>query len=115
LPGCITQIETLDELAAHANEARELWIESAFERGLPIPEPTYPEELSGRFNVRLPRSLHRALVDRAAEEGVSLNQLVVYLLSRGIGDPKLEIAEPSASSQEPGDKVEAARRKRRAA
>lgn len=83
-PGCLTQIETLDELAENANEARELWITSMFERGMPIPEPTYPEQLSGKFNVRLPRSLHHTLVDRAEEEGVSLNQLVVYLLSSGV-------------------------------
>jgi len=115
LPGCITQIETLDELVANANEARELWIETAYERGLPIPEPTYPEQLSGKFNVRLPKSLHRALVDRAEAEGVSLNQLVVYLLSRGIVDHKREIAETAESLQVSGHKAEAAQRKRRAA
>ena len=32
---------------------------------------------SGRFVVRLPRSLHASLAREAAEEGVSLNQLVV--------------------------------------
>ncbi|MCP3887532.1 MAG: toxin-antitoxin system HicB family antitoxin, partial [Desulfobulbaceae bacterium] len=31
---------------------------------------------SGRFNVRVPESLHRQLVMAAAEEGVSLNRLV---------------------------------------
>lgn len=41
LPGCMTQIETLDELVAMATEARELWIETEYERGAEIPEPTY--------------------------------------------------------------------------
>lgn len=36
---------------------------------------------SGRFVVRLPRSLHAALEQEAAREGVSLNQLVVAKLS----------------------------------
>ncbi|MEE8452104.1 MAG: toxin-antitoxin system HicB family antitoxin [Thermoguttaceae bacterium] len=36
---------------------------------------------SGKFMVRLPRSLHAALEREAAEEGVSLNQLVVTKLA----------------------------------
>jgi predicted HicB family RNase H-like nuclease len=36
---------------------------------------------SGKFVVRLPRSLHAALEAEAAREGVSLNQLVVAKLS----------------------------------
>ncbi len=36
---------------------------------------------SGRFVVRLPRSLHAALEREAEEEGVSLNQLVVAKLA----------------------------------
>lgn len=36
---------------------------------------------SGRFVVRLPRSLHGALEREAAREGVSLNQLVVAKLA----------------------------------
>ncbi|NQU22467.1 MAG: toxin-antitoxin system HicB family antitoxin [Candidatus Nealsonbacteria bacterium] len=36
---------------------------------------------SGKFLVRLPRSLHAALEREAAEEGVSLNQLVVTKLA----------------------------------
>jgi hypothetical protein len=37
---------------------------------------------SGRFLVRVPRSLHAALETEAKEEGVSLNQLVVAKLAR---------------------------------
>jgi hypothetical protein len=36
---------------------------------------------SGKFVVRLPKSLHAALVSEAEEEGVSLNQLVVAKLA----------------------------------
>lgn len=41
---------------------------------------------SGRFVVRLPVSLHAALEREAAQEGVSLNQLVVAKLSARLGD-----------------------------
>jgi len=47
---------------------------------------------SGRFVVRLPKSLHAALEREAAAEGVSLNQLVVVKLSVGLG--KLTGASP---------------------
>ena len=83
LPGCMTQVESLDELVAMANEVRELWIETEYERGREIPPPTYPEEYSGKFNVRLPKSLHRLLAWQADEDGVSLNQYVVALLAAG--------------------------------
>ncbi len=44
--------------------------------GDPVPEPISERRFSGKFNVRVPESLHRDLVRAAAEEGVSLNRLV---------------------------------------
>lgn len=64
-----------------ANVSKELFFESCLAHGDPIREPGDEEGFSGKFLVRGPRSLHRKLVERAAEEGVSLNQLVVALLS----------------------------------
>jgi len=81
LPGYMSQAETLEEAFEVATEIRQLWITAAYEDGFEIPLPSYSEELSGKFNLRLPKSLHRRLVDTAEEEGVSLNQLVVSLLS----------------------------------
>jgi predicted HicB family RNase H-like nuclease len=54
-------------------------VEEYAERGLALPEPL--TELSGHFNVRVPRSVHRALREQAAVEGVSLNALVSHILS----------------------------------
>ena len=115
LPGCITQVESLDELARAASEAKAVWMESTLAQGLPIPDPTYPESLSGKFNVRLPKSLHRALVDRAEAEGVSLNQLIVYLLSWGAASHNLELAELAASINALSEGPGGAQRKGRAA
>ena len=49
---------------------------------LPDP-PVGPQrqEFSGKFNVRIPKSLHAALVSEAEKEGVSLNQLVLTKLA----------------------------------
>jgi hypothetical protein len=49
-----------------------------------LPEPPLgPQrrEYSGKFNVRVPKSLHAALASEAEAEGVSLNQLVVAKLA----------------------------------
>jgi predicted HicB family RNase H-like nuclease len=49
-----------------------------------LPEPAVgPErrEYSGKFNVRVPKSLHAALASEAEAEGVSLNQLIVAKLA----------------------------------
>lgn len=90
LPGCMTQIEDLGELPAMADEIRALWIETAYELGRDIPAPSYPEEYSGKFNVRLPKSLHRKLAEGADRQGISLNQYIVDLLARGDAQAGIE-------------------------
>lgn len=40
------------------------------------------EDYSGRLVLRIPRSLHKALKEAAQAEGVSLNQYMLYKLSR---------------------------------
>ena len=72
-----------------AEDARTGWIETEYEEGRNIPEPSF-QEYSGKFNVRIPKSLHRALADAAAQDGVSLNQYVVMLLSSGNAQVQLE-------------------------
>ena len=44
-------------------------------------------KFSGKFTVRLPKSLHQALVERADKEGVSLNLFVTNALSRTVAMP----------------------------
>ncbi len=94
LPGCMTQVETLAELALLAEDARSGWIETEYEQGHDIPLPSHREEYSGKFVVRLPRSLHRALAAAAEREHVSLNQYVLALLSAGPAWAPSETAEP---------------------
>lgn len=83
LPGCFAQAEELGSLMSLADEARVAWISGEHADGHDIPLPSHPEAYSGKFNVRLPRSLHRRLAESAEREGVSLNQHVVSLLSEG--------------------------------
>ena len=83
LPGCLTQGETLDETIANIQEARDLWIETAYEAGDEIPLPSTDDTYSGKLLLRMPKSLHRRLAEEADREKVSLNQYIVSVLSRG--------------------------------
>ncbi len=74
--GGITEIEAL----RNAKFAIKKYIEICKKDKLPLPQPK-----SGKFNVRVPKDLHRELVKKAIEQNVSLNQLIVYLLSRCVG------------------------------
>jgi len=87
LPGCITCADTLDELWAMIEDAKRGWLELALEDGDLIPEPSLPaaDGTSGKFTVRMPRSLHRKLAEQARREGVSLNQFVTVALAEAVG------------------------------
>ena len=87
LPGCITQGETLEETVHMINDAKQAWLETALEEGIEIPEPESlaSESYSGKYVVRVPKTLHRDLARKAKEENVSLNQLTTYLLAAGVG------------------------------
>lgn len=81
LPGCITVGATLESVVKNADDAKTEWIAAALEEGVAIPEPTFYDDYSGQFKLRLPKSLHKLLADQSKEEGVSMNQYCVYLLS----------------------------------
>jgi antitoxin HicB len=88
LPGCMTSAASREELWPMLEEAKQLWLEVALEDGITIPEPKSleEEEYSGRFVLRLAKTLHRQLVGRAEEEGVSLNTLIVSLIGQSMGE-----------------------------
>ncbi len=87
LPGCYSQGETQEEIFENIEEARRLWMESMYEDGneIPLPGSETENKYSGKFNVRVPRSLHRKLDEIAEKEGVSLNHFLVSTLSRAVG------------------------------
>ena len=97
LPGCMTQADTFDELGEMVIDAMSAWIGTAIEDGQEIPEPRPQESYSGKFIVRVPRSLHRMLVETADKEGVSLNGYVSNSLALSVGQsvkqPKVGQAE----------------------
>jgi antitoxin HicB len=81
----MTEADTLEEAAEMIQDAMAVWIQGSLDAGLAIPEPHSESDYSGKFSVRLPKSLHRDLVEVAEREGVSLNQYINVMLSRAIG------------------------------
>lgn len=81
LPGCLSQGETVEEAFEMIEEARELWIETAYEEDIPIPMPSTEASYSGKTLLRMPKYLHEKLAISAKKEEVSLNQYIVSLLS----------------------------------
>lgn len=89
LPGCLTQGESVQEAMEMIEDAKRAWLEVALEDGIEISEPIRDtEEYSGKLNIRIPKSLHRILSEKAKEENVSLNQYINFQLSRGVGYQK---------------------------
>lgn len=82
LPGCITTGSSLEEAAENAEDAKREWLTAALDSQTPIAEPSSIHDYSGQFKLRLPKSLHKRLAEHSREEGVSMNQYCVYLLSR---------------------------------
>lgn len=91
LPGCITQGEDFQELGEMIEDAMRMWIETAIEDGAEIPEPRPEENYSGKFIVRVPKSLHRELAETAEQEGVSLNMYVSTALGKAVGQYPSEL------------------------
>ena len=79
--GCQTTGKTFEEAYMSLKEAMEGWIETKLENGFDVPLPIGYEDFSGKFLVRIPKSLHYKLSVEAQREGVSLNQYALYKLS----------------------------------
>lgn len=82
LPGCISCGDTIESAVRNLMDAKRAWLEAAIEDGIEIQEPESLNDYSGQFKLRMPRSLHRALARHSKEEGISMNQYCVYLLSK---------------------------------
>ena len=75
---------TVEEALADLERTKEENFNSLLKEGIEIPEPkAKQEDYSGRILVRLPRYLHKLLVEQAADNGISLNQHISSLLASG--------------------------------
>jgi antitoxin HicB len=82
---CVSDGASVEEAIVNGRKALKETMVALKESGLPIPAPNGGKAASGKFVARVPRSIHAKLALRARAEGVSLNTLVVSLLSEGLG------------------------------
>lgn len=84
LPGCSAWGATEADAASEAQDAIAAWLQANAAAGRPAPTPSVAEPISnysGKFLVRVPRSLHARLAREAKAQGVSLNQWAATKLS----------------------------------
>jgi len=79
LDGCIGTGATAEEAIKDALEAKEALIEALFSDNEEVPEPY--SSYSGKFPLRMPKSIHRWVDISAKKEGVSANHYINYILS----------------------------------
>lgn len=87
LPGCYSDGSTVAEARENGRDAAYCWLQTAIEDGETIPLPGSSSAIecyNGRLSQRVPRSVHLRLEHRAKEEGVSINQLVLFYIAEGL-------------------------------
>jgi len=85
LPSCSSDGETIEEAIKMGEDARICWIETEYEIGKEIPMSfSYMDNFKGRITVRVPKTMHKELIEEADEEGISLNQYLIYITSKGM-------------------------------
>ena len=72
-----TQMQALQEIT----NVVKLVMEDLMGADEAVPEPFSKRRYSGRLNLRMPESLHRNLTIEAAQQNISLNQLITLKLS----------------------------------
>ncbi len=84
LKGCMSDGETVEEAYNNLEEAKKEWFTYMLENNLAIPEPA-DASYSGRFMVRIPKTLHKIITEQSKREGLSLNQYVSNVLAYAAG------------------------------
>ncbi len=79
---------TVEEAIANGRDALKCCLLTMKGFGDPIPKPGSSGVASGQFRLRLPRTVHARLTNRARQEGVSLNTLATVMIAEGLGKRK---------------------------
>ncbi len=82
LKGCMTCSDDLSIGLQMLEDAKKQWFIAAIESGYEILEPGTVNDYSGQFKLRIPKSLHKELAERSKQEGISMNQYCLYILSK---------------------------------
>lgn len=108
-PGCASTGASPAEAYKNLERAAELWLVRWLGEGREAPRPFTSRETSGRFALRLPKSLYVRASQAAARESVSLNLYIANAVAERVGVSatldgivaELPRLEPRASSDAP--------------
>ncbi len=82
LSGCSAFGANQQKAITELHHAIAAWKAAAAEAGNSVPEPSQAAtQFSGKFPLRLPKSLHGQLSKQAELDGVSLNTYIIYRLT----------------------------------
>ncbi|MCK5160983.1 MAG: type II toxin-antitoxin system HicB family antitoxin [Candidatus Aureabacteria bacterium] len=81
IPGCSALGDTDNKALQELGNAIKLHIQIRKKNKLPIPQALSKQKLGGRFLLRIPKVLQHNLKEEAMEEGVSVNQYTLFLIS----------------------------------
>ena len=84
LPGASAWGKTEAEAITELHTVIDLWLKAARKTGIPVPKPSDRADVnySGKFLMRVPKRLHSELAHAARTQGISLNQYILYLLTK---------------------------------
>jgi antitoxin HicB len=85
VPLCMSDGATVEEAIVNGRDALKCCLLTMKEFGDPIPKPGSAEAASGQFRLRVPKTIHARLTQRAEQEGGSLNTLAATLIAEGLG------------------------------
>ena len=84
LPGCMSDGETIEETIENGKDAIRCWIETAKEFGDEIPKPGSAERFERHWIQQVSENVYTQLLEKAEQEGISLNALITEILSAGL-------------------------------
>lgn len=99
IEGCTGHGGSEAEAIAMLRDNMREWISFCLEAGDEIPLPADSDYLpSGKWLQRVPRSLHKRLVECAENEGVSLNTFVTACLAQAVGRANAKDSAPVSAT-----------------
>lgn len=83
LPGCVSDGETIEQAIENGKDAVKCWLAAAKKSNKAAINKS--EMTIGKWVQRVPKTLHTRLTLKAKDEGISLNTLVISMISEVLG------------------------------
>lgn len=111
LVGCAAHGETPEDAAREAREAAVGILESMEAHNETPPPEDASVDYSGQLRLRLPRSLHERIALLATAEDLSINSLLVSMISEAVGQRRTQVPRRSVGTDKPTGRISTAKAK----